>query len=586
MISRSSESSELPELTEEQLRLWIPEPSLARGRRYHRMGRITNPRFQGNCLKASCLGSRTDAYRVEILLGSQGIISADCSCPVGLGGHCKHAAALLLSWMEDAKAVAEVDSLDTVLQQRSKTELIELIQRLVRRYPEIEEYLELPLLGARRSAEPVDPDVIQRQVNRVFRGREHDYQARYDIIRDLESVIDVGNAYAEHSDWASAAIVYQSVAHGTLENYGLMPDEDGMLYQVVHQCKLGFSRSLQAISDPDQRESLLRGLFHMFEWDVDRGGFGMSDDVPDIILAQASVEECKKVAQWIRQSLPQTLDEGDSFRRQWYGGFLLQVEELDDEAFIHTCRQTDRLHDLVDRLLTLDRLDEAIRDASSASDYELLTIADLFISHGHSDAGDQLVRERTASSDDARLHTWLKERARQRGDLEEALALAEWLFWDRPSVTQYGEIQDLARGVGVWAVLRSEILASLTAKAHYSVLTQIHLLEDNIGQALEALQIVSEQSIWRFYSLSLEVAEAAEDSHPDDSIRLYLNEAERLIGGRGRGNYAEAARRLSSARAVYHKTGRTAQWNTLIANIREKYRRLPAMQDEFNRAGL
>ena len=43
------------ELTEEQLRQWISEPSLARGRQYHRLGRIVGPHIQGNCLKASCL---------------------------------------------------------------------------------------------------------------------------------------------------------------------------------------------------------------------------------------------------------------------------------------------------------------------------------------------------------------------------------------------------------------------------------------------------------------------------------------------------------------------------------------------------
>ena len=586
MIVRSSESSELPELTEEQLRQWIPEPSLARGRRYHRTGRIVNPRSQGDCLKASCRGSQTNVYHVEILLGSRGIISADCSCPVGLGGHCKHAAALLLTWMDDTGAIAKVDSLDTVLQQRSKDELIELIQRLVRRYPEIEEYLELPLLGAGPSTEPVDPEIIQRQVNRAFSGREHDWQARYEIVRDLESVVDIGNAYAEQSDWASAAIVYQSLAHGTLENYGLMLDEDGMLYQVVHQCTLGLSRCLQAISDPGHREKLLSGLFYVFRWDVDRGGYGIGDHIPDIIVAGARAEKREKVAQWIRQSLPQGLELGDCFQRQMYGWFLLQVEEMDDEAFIRTCRLTDRLYDLVDRLLALKRLDEAVHDAGRASDHVLLSLADLFISHGYADAGEQLVRERTISSDDPRLRTWLKERARQRGDLAEALALAEWLFWQRPSVSLYGETRDLALGVGLWEPMRTDILTRMAAEDRHSVLTQLHLLEGNIGQALATLKIVSQRSRWGIHSLNLEVAEAAEDSHPDDAIRLYLDEAEHLIGARGRGSYAEAARHLLCARAVYHKAGRIVEWNDLIADIREKYGRLPAMQDEFNQAGL
>jgi hypothetical protein len=32
--------------------------------------------------------------------------------------------------------------------------------------------------------------------------------------------------------------------------------------------------------------------------------------------------------------------------------------------------------------------------------------------------------------------------------------------------------------------------------------------------------------------------------------------------------------------------GEEKAWQTLIANLRERNRRLPAMQDEFNQAGL
>ena len=49
------------------------------------------------------------------------------------------------------------------------------------------------------------------------------------------------------------------------------------------------------------------------------------------------------------------------------GGLLLdlQADTIDDEAFLLICRQTGRLNDLVDRLLSLNRTDEAVGEAES-----------------------------------------------------------------------------------------------------------------------------------------------------------------------------------------------------------------------------
>ena len=53
----------------------------------------------------------------------------------------------------------------------------------------------------------------------------------------------------------------------------------------------------------------------------------------------------------------------------------------------------------------------------------------------------------------------------------------------------------------------------------------------------------------------MDVAQAAEGSRPRNAIRLCLEEVERPIAGRGRGNYAEAAVYLLRVRAVYEQMG-------------------------------
>lgn len=56
-------------------------------------------------------------------------------------------------------------------------------------------------------------------------------------------------------------------------------------------------------------------------------------------------------------------------------------ETVDDEQFIEMCRRSNLLQSLVERLLALDRRQDAITDAQGARDYELLELADVFVRH-------------------------------------------------------------------------------------------------------------------------------------------------------------------------------------------------------------
>ncbi len=89
--------TDLPQLTEFQIQNWVGEQSFRRGMHYFLEGMIHHPRRQGEILKAFCSGSRPEPYRVELVVNSQGIVSGDCTCPVGMGGYCKHAPRLCFS---------------------------------------------------------------------------------------------------------------------------------------------------------------------------------------------------------------------------------------------------------------------------------------------------------------------------------------------------------------------------------------------------------------------------------------------------------------------------------------------------------
>src|SRR5207248_10736176 len=139
--------STLPHLTARAVRAWVDDRSYDLGRKYYDDGALFDTRRQGSTLKAMCRGSSGGPYRVQAALGDDGVEKADCSCPVGDGGHCKHVAALLLAWARQPGSFREVEDTDAALQRRSKAELVALVKLMLRRQPELESLLETPLPG-------------------------------------------------------------------------------------------------------------------------------------------------------------------------------------------------------------------------------------------------------------------------------------------------------------------------------------------------------------------------------------------------------------------------------------------------------
>jgi len=99
------------QLTEADIRHWAGPAVFSRGRAYFAHGNVLDPCRQGNTLRARCIGSQPQPYRVEVELGPTGIFSSFCSCPVGL--HCKHAVALLLTWLHDPADFRVLEDLET-----------------------------------------------------------------------------------------------------------------------------------------------------------------------------------------------------------------------------------------------------------------------------------------------------------------------------------------------------------------------------------------------------------------------------------------------------------------------------------------
>ncbi|MHB8778734.1 MAG: SWIM zinc finger family protein [Anaerolineales bacterium] len=578
--------SSIPRISKSIIAHWTDNVYFQRGQKYYEQGAIYEQRIQGMVLKSKCSGSQAPFYRQEVLFDSKGIKSAECTCPVGDGGHCKHTVALLLTWVNNPNSFQEVDAIETILEKLSKPELIALIKQMIEQEPDLESLLELPLAGGENK--PLNIKAIRRQAEQAFQGADFEWGYAREIKRDLNPLLKLAAGYLSRDDAENSASIYITIIESIMDNENAaLGDEEGELLGVIYECAEALGHCLSQIKDSKKRLEILQTLFSAYQWDTIKiGGVGAADCVPEILTTQTIPEERIEIAKWTRKILPRGNSWSDGYHRETLGRLLLDLESdiLDDESYLKLCRETGRLNDLVERLLKLKRITEAEDAARVAEDYPLFKTLEIFTTHGQASLAEKLVTERLKTIKDDRLVDWLANKLKERGDLAGSLELEERLFWKYPNIDKYEKLRKLAKQLNGWDNLRSHIIHELESKKDFDFLVNLYLYEKEVGNALATLEKMPER--WGDHPLHIEVAQAAKKQYPQESIRLFTKEAERFINYRDRGNYSQAALCLREIRDVYRDLKEIETWNKFIKEIRERFRKLPALQDELSQLKL
>lgn len=318
----------------------VGEASVHKAKAYLRRRCWRDLRVQGETVKGRCRGTGPAPYRVSATFDDISIAAAECSCPVGDGGHCKHVAALLLIYRNHPDAFVEVEELDAALERRGKGELVALIRRMIRRVPELEMLLEVPLPGYADPAAAQDPEPYRRQVRAAF---EHG-GAPAGLARELADLVATGDEFRTAGSHAAAVAVYQAVVEEVLGRFELVNDA-GDLLGIVSACAAGLCDCLEsAAADDSHRDALLRVLVDLLVADEAHGGLGLADTVPEALLHRTTPAERRQVAGWLRDRLPHGKSWSDEYQRRSIGSFLEEMDDGDAEddplERLKRCRET------------------------------------------------------------------------------------------------------------------------------------------------------------------------------------------------------------------------------------------------------
>ena len=285
--------------------------------------------------------------------------------------------------------------------------------------------------------------------------------------------------------------------------------------------------------------------------------------------------------------------------RQAYGQFLLDLEKetLSDEAYLQICRETGLTTELIDRLLTLGRIDEAERATQPIDDVRLQGLADLFIQHTQDTVAERLMRARIKEKPTIPILEWLQNYYQLRDNHAAELEVTEMLFRTQPLLKHYQDLRRLARQLDRWETVQPALHAFLEQAHNTSLLIQIALDEGEIDTALKLLKKMATKDRYGYTytpgydyyygsAIDLDVARAAEETRPSEAIQLYQQRAERLIALRDRKNYQAACTYLAKVRSLYERLGEHDTWTRYIATLREQNRNLRALKEELAKAEL
>jgi uncharacterized Zn finger protein len=574
----------LPKLTETQIRALANSQSFQRGEDYFRRGAILEPMRQGLELRAECGGSEYEPYQVHVTLNAQGIAITSCTCPYDWGDICKHRVALLLTYIHTPEVFRVVAPLDKLLADKSKEELIAIIQDLLRHKPGLLAIVELTTATQEiKTGKPMNVSTCRTQARRALQQ-----DSPRQVKRELRSLKDIAARVAKSGDYLNAGAIYHALLDEAAKGYDDLissMDEDGDICTLVDDFAKGLGKCFTS-GKPDEatRREWLKTLLEAELADIALGGIDLAPSAGDILFKQATVEDWLWIEELLRQAIQRS-------KGEWQRESL--VEFLSEG--LQKCGRKKEINALIEQqgseeqqlflLIKKKQIDEALRrmhDILKRKPGLLSQFADALVQAKVPQVAVNLVKQQEKSW---QSYEWLAAYYGKHGTPQQALESHTEHFFFSPSVEKFKTLSQMSLKLNNWETLRGELLAELEHQENFSTLIEIALHE---GDAARALALLPQVNIgWRYEdNYQLKVARVAEKDFPQEALALYKTKIERLIEQRGRDNYGEAVTLLKRVNAIYQRLDKLREWNLYINALRTQHAKLRALQEELATAKL
>ncbi|HET7639270.1 MAG TPA: hypothetical protein VFK47_11085, partial [Ktedonobacteraceae bacterium] len=405
--------------------------------------------------------------------------------------------------------------------------------------------------------------------------------------------------------------------------------DEGQVSWILGECAAGLVTCLNAQStlpkreqlDAEEREELLTTLFNLWKFGYNYGGIGV--DVAGAIAGNATARERKRVEVRLREEMRPEQDSSSTWHNRSIVDFLVTLKRAghcSDEEVLAEYRNAGLYKELTEQFLLLERVNEAlgVARANLTEPMEVTWFAEQLLKL------DEAWREQALAFVETRLnevkpalqgksqdftsaHTvdtyrrWLSEKYLLYGKAKQALDIELARFQANPGDATYRSVRSAAQVAGqlkeVWPGLRPQLIQTLEQQSRWEALVTIYLDEGEVGQALAALTEMERAPRTPLYgygyrfeaapsTYQAQVAKAAEESYPEEAIRLYKRVVQTLVEGRGRENYQQAVGYLTRVRRLYQKQEQEPEWQAYISTLRNSHKSLRALKEELDKREL
>ena len=197
-----------------------------------------------------------------------------------------------------------MDNFRKSLEQREKSELLAIIQHMLRQEPELHWLLMTPLPTASSRKSSVDPAVYRQQVlAAMLAGENLRKRKRGEVERRLTAITSIADEFAAQENYAAALTIYEVLVSEVIEHFNDYRDEYVAFSVILMGCIDGLDSCFAGQEDNQEvRERVLRTLFAMYRFSTE-SGMDLDEDIAGLLVGNTSPEERQVIAGWVQDAL-------------------------------------------------------------------------------------------------------------------------------------------------------------------------------------------------------------------------------------------------------------------------------------------
>jgi len=188
-------------------------------------------------LRGDVQGSESRSYRIKIEYDNKsGRLFPNCTCPFDQEEFCKHSITLLLHWIHRREEFLNVDLVLKELRNKSKDELLTLIEESIRMNPEIVFHVSSP-----------HSKTFKKRLEALF-SNQVDYYNVHELIEKLDEVRNRAKKLFESTNVQESFDIVKDIIELCMKNYGVVDDSDGMFAEFIEGSLNLYARILHALN--------------------------------------------------------------------------------------------------------------------------------------------------------------------------------------------------------------------------------------------------------------------------------------------------------------------------------------------------